>query len=97
MSSFYSAIQCVGLENSFDEAIKKLEIRKIERQPLGSWMNVHLFRDLIEIKKKIVGSGEVRIKVHAASLNFYDLLMLVGKYQYKPELPFTMVNPSYFL
>lgn len=34
--------------------------------------------------------GEVRVKVEAASLNFPDLLMLKGEYQFKPELPFTV-------
>ena len=34
----------------------------------------------------------MRIKVHAAALNFFDLLMLVGKYQMRPELPFTVVS-----
>lgn len=33
--------------------------------------------------------GEVLVRVHAASLNFPDLLMTRGKYQFKPELPFT--------
>ena len=32
--------------------------------------------------------GEVLVRVHAASLNFPDLLMTQGKYQFKPELPF---------
>jgi NADPH:quinone reductase len=32
--------------------------------------------------------GEVRIAVHAASLNFPDLLTVQGKYQIKPPLPF---------
>lgn len=32
--------------------------------------------------------GEVLVKVHAASLNYPDLLMTRGAYQYKPELPF---------
>jgi NADPH:quinone reductase len=35
------------------------------------------------------GPGEVRIKNHAAALNFYDILMIEGKYQVKPRLPFT--------
>lgn len=35
-------------------------------------------------------SGEVRVAVKAASLNFPDLLMTEGKYQLKPELPFTL-------
>ncbi|MEO0417920.1 MAG: NADPH:quinone oxidoreductase family protein [Pseudomonadota bacterium] len=33
--------------------------------------------------------GEILVRVHAASLNFPDLLMTKGKYQFKPELPFT--------
>jgi NADPH2:quinone reductase len=34
------------------------------------------------------GPGEVRIAVRAASLNFPDLLIVQGKYQFKPPLPF---------
>ena len=34
-------------------------------------------------------TGEVLVKVHAASLNFPDLLMTKGEYQFKPEAPFT--------
>ncbi|MDG5747321.1 NADPH:quinone oxidoreductase family protein [Qipengyuania sp. XHP0207] len=33
--------------------------------------------------------GEVIVRVRAASLNYPDLLMTQGKYQFKPELPFT--------
>ena len=33
--------------------------------------------------------GEVLVRVRAASLNFPDLLMTQGKYQFKPEVPFT--------
>lgn len=36
------------------------------------------------------GPGEVRVRVEAASLNFPDLLMLKGDYQFKPEPPFTV-------
>jgi len=32
--------------------------------------------------------GEVRIAIRAASLNFPDLLIVEGKYQFKPPLPF---------
>ena len=35
------------------------------------------------------GSGEVRIRNHAAALNFFDILQIQGKYQTKPPLPFT--------
>jgi NADPH2:quinone reductase len=33
--------------------------------------------------------GEVKIRLRAASVNFPDILMVQGKYQHKPELPFT--------
>ena len=33
-------------------------------------------------------AGEVRIAIKAASLNFPDLLIVQGKYQFKPPLPF---------
>jgi NADPH2:quinone reductase len=35
------------------------------------------------------GPGEVRIKNRAAALNFYDILLIQGRYQVKPKLPFT--------
>ena len=34
------------------------------------------------------GKGEVRVAIRAASLNFPDLLIVQGKYQMKPPLPF---------
>ncbi|MEJ2866470.1 NADPH:quinone oxidoreductase family protein [Actinomycetospora sp. OC33-EN08] len=36
------------------------------------------------------GEGEVLIDVAAAGVNFPDLLLTQDKYQYKPELPFTL-------
>ncbi len=33
--------------------------------------------------------GEVKIRLRAASVNFPDILMVQGKYQHKPDLPFT--------
>lgn len=33
--------------------------------------------------------GEVRLKLKACSINFPDLLMIQGKYQFKPDLPFS--------
>ncbi len=35
------------------------------------------------------GPGEVRLRVHAAGVNFPDTLIIEGKYQYKPEFPFS--------
>jgi NADPH:quinone reductase len=33
--------------------------------------------------------GQVRVAIHAAGINFPDILMVAGEYQLKPELPFT--------
>jgi len=34
-------------------------------------------------------AGQVRIRTHAAALNFFDILQVQGKYQVKPPFPFT--------
>src|SRR4051794_690611 len=34
--------------------------------------------------------NEVRIQIHASALNYFDLLLLIGRYQYKPKLPYTL-------
>ncbi|MBV1889200.1 MAG: alcohol dehydrogenase catalytic domain-containing protein, partial [Proteobacteria bacterium] len=36
-----------------------------------------------------LGKGQVRINVKAAGLNFPDTLIIQGKYQIQPDLPFT--------
>ncbi len=41
-----------------------------------------------DVAAPAIGSGQVRVQVKAAGVNFPDLLMLEGKYQVKPELPF---------
>lgn len=43
---------------------------------------------LVDCAEPTRGDGEVLIRVHAASLNFPDLLMTRGDYQFKPEVPF---------
>jgi|TARA_B110000438_G_scaffold586_1_gene616 NADPH2:quinone reductase len=42
-----------------------------------------------EINDPILSSEEVCIKVHAAGVNFPDILMVEGKYQVKPAFPFS--------
>src|SRR6185312_365596 len=37
-----------------------------------------------------LGASDVRIRVRAAAVNFPDILMIQGKYQHKPELPFVV-------
>jgi NADPH2:quinone reductase len=36
-----------------------------------------------------LAAGQVRVAVHAAGINFPDILMAAGEYQLKPDLPFT--------
>jgi len=43
---------------------------------------------IIERDAQPLQSDEVRIKIYAAGLNFPDLLMTHGKYQFRPEPPF---------
>lgn len=35
-----------------------------------------------------LGATDVRVRVHAAGVNFPDVLIIQGKYQYKPDFPF---------
>jgi len=43
---------------------------------------------LIEAPDPTPGPGEVQIAVRAIGCNFYDTLIIAGRYQVKPELPF---------
>jgi NADPH2:quinone reductase len=40
----------------------------------------------------VPGSGQIVVDVHAAGVNFPDVLIIQNKYQFKPELPFTPGN-----
>src|SRR5215470_14453183 len=44
--------------------------------------------EVAEVGSPRLGSGQVRIQVQASGVNFPDILMVEGKYQVKPELPF---------
>ncbi|HXU37825.1 MAG TPA: NADPH:quinone oxidoreductase family protein [Blastocatellia bacterium] len=48
-------------------------------------------RDLAidEIEQPEPGDGQILLRVNAAGLNFPDLLIITGKYQFKPALPFS--------
>jgi NADPH2:quinone reductase len=41
------------------------------------------------IQDPAAGAGEAVVRVEAAALNFFDTLIIAGKYQVKPELPFS--------
>lgn len=42
-----------------------------------------------DVPDPVAGEGEVIVRVRAAALNFFDTLITRGKYQTKPELPFS--------
>lgn len=42
-----------------------------------------------EIEAPEPGPGEVKVRVHACGVNFPDILMMAGKYQSKPDMPFS--------
>ncbi|MEO0462123.1 MAG: NADPH:quinone oxidoreductase family protein [Pseudomonadota bacterium] len=44
---------------------------------------------LTDLPRPSRAPGEVLVRVHTASLNYPDLLMTRGAYQFKPEVPFT--------
>ena len=44
---------------------------------------------VVENKREMLQKNQVRIKVKACGINFPDKLMVEGKYQLKPPLPFT--------
>jgi NADPH:quinone reductase len=45
--------------------------------------------ELADIADPTAGPGEVVVKLRAAALNFFDTLIIAGKYQYKPTPPFS--------
>ncbi len=45
--------------------------------------------EIADVPEPKPGPGEVLVKVNAAALNFFDTLITRGKYQAKPDLPFS--------
>jgi NADPH2:quinone reductase len=45
--------------------------------------------ELGELPDPVPGAGEAVVAVKAAALNFFDTLIIAGKYQYKPPFPFS--------
>ena len=44
---------------------------------------------LADLPMPVAGAGEAVVAIKAVGLNFYDTLIIAGKYQTKPELPFS--------
>jgi NADPH2:quinone reductase len=45
--------------------------------------------EIKDIPPPVAGPGEAVVAVHAAALNFFDTLLIAGKYQFKPPFPFS--------
>jgi NADPH2:quinone reductase len=45
--------------------------------------------ELADIAPPVAGAGEVVVRIAAAALNFFDTLIIAGKYQAKPPFPFS--------
>lgn len=45
--------------------------------------------ELADIADPVAGPGEAVVRVKAAALNFFDNLIIAGKYQHKPPFPFS--------
>src|ERR1700742_3418954 len=45
--------------------------------------------EIRDIPDPVAGQGEAVVRVRAAALNFFDTLIIAGKYQTKPAFPFS--------
>ena len=60
-------------------------MRAVQVRSFGSYEDA----EVAEIADPVAGAGQVLLEIHAAPLNFVDLLVIGGKYQFLPKLPFT--------
>src|SRR5271157_6367209 len=44
---------------------------------------------VVDLKPPVAGPGEALVEIAYAALNFFDMLIIEGKYQLKPEPPFS--------
>lgn len=47
-----------------------------------------------EVQRKKLSGSALRIKVHSSATNFFDLLIMIGRYQHKPRLPYTISSEA---
>src|SRR4051812_9622857 len=48
--------------------------------------------EVADLPDPMPGKGEVVVAIKAAALNFFDTLIIAGKYQVKPAFPFSPVS-----
>ncbi len=44
---------------------------------------------IADLPDPVAGPGQAVVRIEAAALNFFDLLIIAGQYQFKPEFPFS--------
>ena len=45
--------------------------------------------EIRDLPEPVAAPGEAVVRVRAAALNFFDTLIIAGKYQTKPDFPFS--------
>ena len=45
--------------------------------------------EIADLPDPVAAAGQVVVRVRAAALNFFDTLIIAGKYQTKPAFPFS--------
>jgi NADPH2:quinone reductase len=45
--------------------------------------------EFADLPEPVAGPGEAVVRIKAAALNFFDTLIIAGKYQYRPPFPFS--------
>jgi NADPH2:quinone reductase len=60
-------------------------MRAVQVREFGSYE----LAEVAEVADPVAGPGQVLLDIHAVPLNFVDLLVIGGKYQFLPKLPFT--------
>src|SRR3954469_22138269 len=68
-----------------ERSIRRKRMRAVLCRSLGDIAAL----EVAEVASPALGAGQVRISVRASGVNFPDILMTEGKYQVKPDLPFT--------
>jgi len=64
---------------------EKREMRAVLVKEWGDPSSLSIER----IETKVPGPGEALVAIHACGVNFADTLMIAGKYQIRPEFPFS--------
>jgi hypothetical protein len=81
MRPTYRALQCTALSKSFEEGIF-LPLLFLPQSPFLIRTGIQNLK-VVNLPSEPCGVDQVRIRVHAAAVNYFDLLMFCGRYQHK--------------